>query len=70
MLKAYKYRIYPTDSQKEFFAKNFGCARLIWNVMLSERIDAYKKKEDAPPVHANRYNLRFPFLKEVDSLVL
>jgi putative transposase len=70
MLKAYKYRIYPTDSQKEFFAKNFGCARLIWNVMLSERIDAYKKKEDPPPAHANRYKQQFPFLKEIDSQAL
>ncbi|MBD9001012.1 MAG: hypothetical protein EGR12_01445, partial [Coprococcus catus] len=25
MLKAYKYRIYPTNEQKEQIAKTFGC---------------------------------------------
>ena len=27
MLKAYKYRIYPTNEQKEQIAKIFGCCR-------------------------------------------
>ncbi|NCS84517.1 MAG: helix-turn-helix domain-containing protein, partial [Cyanobacteria bacterium] len=25
MLKAYRYRIYPTDEQKVLLAKTFGC---------------------------------------------
>ncbi|MDQ0178228.1 helix-turn-helix domain-containing protein, partial [Bacillus chungangensis] len=25
MLKAYKYRIYPNEEQKIFFARTFGC---------------------------------------------
>jgi len=29
--KAYKFRIYPTDEQKVFFAKHFGCTRFIYN---------------------------------------
>ncbi|MEK4677377.1 MULTISPECIES: helix-turn-helix domain-containing protein [Bacillus] len=28
MLKAYKYRIYPNDEQRLFFAKTFGCVRI------------------------------------------
>ena len=27
MLRAYKYRIYPTDEQKVLLAKTFGCCR-------------------------------------------
>ncbi|MCC0745064.1 helix-turn-helix domain-containing protein, partial [Clostridioides sp. ZZV14-6044] len=29
MLRAYKYRLYPNSEQKEYFAKTFGCSRLI-----------------------------------------
>ncbi|MBP3257639.1 MAG: transposase [Bacteroidales bacterium] len=31
MLRAYKYRLYPTAEQAEFFAKNFGCCRFVYN---------------------------------------
>ncbi|NFI23438.1 hypothetical protein FDF97_19180, partial [Clostridium botulinum] len=27
MLKAYKYRLYPNEKQKQYFAKTFGCTR-------------------------------------------
>ena len=33
MLRAYKYRLYPNSEQKEYFAKTFGCSRLIYNLM-------------------------------------
>lgn len=29
--KAYKFRIYPSEEQKIFFAKTFGCTRFIYN---------------------------------------
>ena len=35
--KAYKYRVYPTEEQRVFFAKCFGCCRKIWNLMLADR---------------------------------
>lgn len=31
MLRAYKYRLYPTSEQAEFFAKSFGCVRVAYN---------------------------------------
>lgn len=34
MLRAYKYRIYPTPEQAVFFAKSFGCCRFVYNRML------------------------------------
>lgn len=74
-IKAYKFRIYPTEEQAIFFAKSFGCVRKVYNLMLGERIKAYEKtKNDASkkirfPTPA-KYKKEFPFLKEVDSLAL
>lgn len=31
MLRAYKYRLYPTADQAEFFSKSFGCCRVTYN---------------------------------------
>jgi putative transposase len=37
-LKAYKFRIYPTEEQEIFFAKSFfGCVRKVYNLMLDDR---------------------------------
>ena len=42
MLRAYKYRIYPTEEQKVLFAKTFGCCRFVYNWALNLKIEAYK----------------------------
>ncbi|GGG16738.1 transposase [Lysinibacillus alkalisoli] len=74
-LKAYKFRLYPTEEQKLFFAKSFGCVRKVYNLMLDDRMKAYEEtKKDASkkmrfPTPA-KYKKEFPFLKEVDSLAL
>ena len=39
----YKFRIYPTEKQKAFFEKHFGCVRFIYNYLLNLRMEAYKK---------------------------
>lgn len=44
MLRAYKYRIYPTMEQKELFAKTFGCCRFVYNWALNLKIKAYKEE--------------------------
>ena len=43
MLKAYKYRIYPTKKQKELIEKHFGCSRFIYNYFLDYRQKEYAK---------------------------
>ncbi|EOI7832982.1 IS200/IS605 family element RNA-guided endonuclease TnpB [Enterococcus hirae] len=74
-LKAYKFRIYPTEEQETFFAKSFGCVRKVYNLMLDDRMKAYKEtrkdssKKMSFPMPA-KYKQDFPFLKEVDSLAL
>ena len=74
-LKSYKFRIYPTEEQKIFFAKTFGCVRKVYNLMLNDRKKAYEEVKNDPskkmtfPTPA-KYKKEFPFLKEVDSLAL
>lgn len=45
MLRAYKYRIYPTDEQKALLAKTFGCCRFVYNWALNLKITAYKERK-------------------------
>jgi putative transposase len=42
IMKAYKFRLLPTKAQEEQLAKEFGCARWVWNRALIERDYAYK----------------------------
>ena len=43
--KAYKFRIYPSEEQKIFFAKTFGCTRFIYNQMLADKISYYEDRK-------------------------
>lgn len=49
MLRAYKYRIYPTGEQKALFAKTFGCYRFVYNWALKMKIEAYKQEKRTVP---------------------
>ena len=75
MLKAYKYRIYPTGEQKLYLAKTFGCTRFIYNQMLVDRIKSYEENKDLDikqikyPTPA-QYKKEYEWLKEIDSLAL
>ena len=68
--RAIKYRLYPTAEQKTMFAKTFGCCRKVYNLMLSDKIDCYKKTKSFGKQTPAMYKKEFPFLKEVDSLAL
>jgi putative transposase len=41
MLKGFKYRIYPTNSQKELIAKHIGSSRFVYNLALETKNVAY-----------------------------
>lgn len=45
MLRAYKYRIYPTDDQKVLFAKTFGCVRFVYNLALETKKKAWEEEK-------------------------
>ena len=75
--KAIKIRIYPNKYQQELLDKTFGCCRLLWNQMLAERNEVYRRLKDNPEILRNYryktekdYKTRFKFMKEVDSKAL
>ena len=75
VLKAYKFRLYPTKAQEAFIKKTFSCVRLVYNLLLQDRIQLYKELKENPkktfklPTPA-KYKESHPCLKEVDSLAL
>lgn len=51
MIKAQKYRFYPTKEQEQLLAQTFGCVRVVYNKLLEYRKDSFfkeKKKVDYP----------------------
>ena len=76
MLKAYKYRIYPSKEQKAQIAKTFGCCRFVYNQTLAYRKDAYEKeKKSVSKTDCNNYCNRelkkeYGWLKDVDKFAL
>ena len=68
--KAYKFRLYPNEEQKQLFAKTFGCSRAIWNMMLADKIKHYEETKETLYNTPAQYKKEFPWLKEVDSFAL
>lgn len=72
MLKGFKYRLYPTDSQKELISKHIGSTRFLYNLALETKTTAYLGSK----VNLTRYDLQKQltdlkkeciWLKEVNS---
>lgn len=55
MLRAYKYRIYPTDEQKVLLAKTFGCCRFVYNWALKLKIEVYEHEKS--PYHTRLFRI-------------
>ena len=75
MEKAYKYRIYPNEKQKEIIAKTFGCCRFVYNKYLAKHIEMYEaNKETFSYVQCSndmtQLKSELEWLKEVDSTAL
>ena len=68
--KAYKFRLYPNEEQKQLFAKTFGCSRAIWNMMLADKIKHYEDTKETLHNTPAQYKKDFPWLREVDSFAL
>ena len=65
-----KYRLYPDEEQKVYFAKTFGCCRKIYNLILADKISLYKATKTFGRHTPAMYKDTHPYLKEVDSLAL
>ena len=68
--KAYRFRLYPNKEQEELLGRTFGCCRFIYNRMLADKIEEYKKTGKMLHNTPAQYKKEFPWLKEVDSLAL
>ena len=65
MLKAYKYRLYPTKTQEVLLSKHFGCARYIYNYGLERKIKSYSETKKS----VSRFTIQadLPKLKKAES---
>ena len=76
MLKAYKYRIYPNQNQKVFFAKSFGCCRFIFNKALEYKKSSYESSKTNISLNTlnsswlKEQKVNFPWLSEINSQAL
>lgn len=73
----YKFRLYPTDEQKVFLSKVFGCCRLVYNHFLHEKQEQYKTikssdsyNEQSIKLTALRKTDKFSFLNEIPLQIL
>ena len=70
MFKAFKYRLYPTDSQAEKINQNIGCARFVYNQLLDNRIKVYKETKQKSKKTYYDLKKEYSFLKQADSRAL
>ena len=65
-----KIRIYPNAEQRVQIEKTIGCSRFIYNCMLADKMEYYKKEKKMLRNTPASYKKEYPWLKEVDSLAL
>lgn len=71
-IKAYRFRLYPTEEQAIQMAKTFGCARFVYNEMLKNNIQGFESKGKEYKQNFNPVSLKteFDWLKEVSAAAL
>lgn len=71
MLKAYKYRLHPNKEQMMYINRCIGCARFVYNHLLSDYKQQLDDKVDKPKLKEVTFlKKESDFLNEVDSLAL
>lgn len=75
MMKAYKFRLYPTKEQETLIAKSIGCNRFVYNHFLAKRKEAYEQHDaminyNGCSALLTKLKKEFVWLKEPDSTSL
>ena len=75
MLRAIKYELNPTNTQKTLIKQTCGCCRKVYNIMLDRKISAYKDGKKTISTYDLINELvplkeELPYLKEVPSQTL
>ncbi|WP_203692017.1 RNA-guided endonuclease InsQ/TnpB family protein, partial [Catellatospora coxensis] len=75
--RAFKYRFYPTDVQATQLSRTFGCVRLVYNIALAARSEAWTLRRERIGYNATSALLtgwkktdELAFLNEVSSVPL
>jgi len=69
ILKAYKYRIYPTIDQEVLLNKTFGCCRVIWNAC-TEAFNSPVDRNVEFPKSSTKIKEKFDWMSEVSAAAL
>jgi putative transposase len=71
ILKAYKYRIYPTAQQAVLLNKTFGCVRVVWNHHVEE-FNKFNKNitEQEQPLTTTQLKQTHEWMSEVSAAAL
>ena len=71
MLKAYKYILYPNNTQKVLLTKTFGCVRVVWNNQVAV-FRSYDKETNPIPVYLTSTQIRkqYDWMNEVSAAAL
>lgn len=64
MLRAYKYRLYPSKGQQKKLARTFGCVRFVWN----RNVESFNNRHEFKS--STEYRNEYDFLKEVSAAAL
>jgi putative transposase len=75
--RAFKFRFYPTDAQAAQLSRTFGCVRLVYNMALAARSEAWTQRQERINYNATSALLtgwkkteELGFLNEVSSVPL
>ena len=65
ILRAYKYRLFPTKEQEILLAKHFGCSRWIYNYAMDKKIKSYQQDKKS----LSRFEIQkdLPALKKTEG---
>lgn len=71
MLRAYKYRIYPTKEQEVLLNKTFGCVRVIWNSNVAT-FNTYDRETNTNPTFKSSTEIKseYGWMSEVSASAL
>ncbi len=71
MYRAYKFRLYPNNEQRNLINKTFGSSRFIYNYYLNKmKSDGYTTAYTNISDYTNKLKYEMTFLQEIDSIVI
>ena len=75
MRKTYRFRIYPSEEQRRILERTLQTCRILYNNLLAERRDSYRKTGRSPGYYEQKRSLVLrklgnPYVRQVHSQVL